>query len=300
MPDRRNSILNAFEKKILTVLADTLIPPSERLPQIPSEMNLIPEIEEALFYSSGTVRNAYRWGLRYLELRAPFFHFSGKRFTRMGEALRWEYLQSWFHSSRMIRRTLIRLLGTYVLTSYYGRPEINKAIGYQLKLPNKTPSKVLYGDNVITNLEKDEVIEADVCIIGSGAGGAPMASEIADAGLRVVILEEGGRFDLSDYRVDAVERSKRMYRDAGLTATAGVPPIIVPLGRTIGGTTTINSGTCFRTPSAVFEKWQKKFGLVDLSAEALASYYEKAEKMVHVMETPEELLGGSARVIKRQ
>jgi hypothetical protein len=193
MPDRRNSIHNGFEKKILTVFADTLIPPSERLPQIPSQMNLIPEIEEALFYSSGTVRNAFRWGLRYLELRAGLFHFSGKRFTRMSEPLRWEYLHTWFHSPRMIRRTLIRLLETYVLTSYYGRPEINKVLGYQLKLPNKTPSKVLYGENVITNLEKDEVLEVDVCIVGSGAGGAPMASEIADAGAQCSDFEEGGR-----------------------------------------------------------------------------------------------------------
>src|SRR5262249_40214344 len=60
-----------------------------------------------------------------------------------------------------------------------------------------------------------------------------------------------------------------------------------------------NSGTCFRTPEGIFEKWRLQFGLDEISSEALAPYFEKAEGTIHVMETPEEILGGSARGIRR-
>jgi choline dehydrogenase-like flavoprotein len=296
---KKTTILSKSQLKILITFADALIPSTDRIPQKPSDLKIGEAVEDLLSYSSRTVINVFKLALRYLEMRAIFFRFRFKRFTQMEEALREDYLKSWHHSPRLHRRALLRLLEAYIFTTYYAQDEVSRAIGYQVKLPNKTPSQTLYGDHVILGLEKDEVIETDVCIIGSGAGGAPMAFELSQAGVRVVILEEGGRFDLSDFKTDALHRSKRMYRDAGILTTVGVPPILLPLGRTIGGTTTINSGTCFRTPDSVFEKWQKRFGLTELSAEAMAPYYEKAEKMINVMEVPEEILGQSARVIRR-
>ena len=49
-----------------------------------------------------------------------------------------------------------------------------------------------------------------------------------------------------------------LYRDAGQTATVGNTPIVLPLGQTVGGTTLINSGTCFRTPEPVLELWRER------------------------------------------
>ena len=51
--------------------------------------------------------------------------------------------------------------------------------------------------------------------------------------------------------------------------TLGAPPILLPLGRGLGGTTLVNSGTCFRTPAAVLERWQREYGLHELTPEAL-------------------------------
>ncbi|MFO1519204.1 MAG: GMC family oxidoreductase N-terminal domain-containing protein [bacterium] len=287
------------EKRIVTLLADALIPPTPKLPQKPSDLNLAADVEDKLFYASGTMRNLFRWGLRYLENRARLFRFQFKSFSEMGEKLRENYLDSCFESPLLHRRMLMRVFEAFILTNYYAHPEVARTIGYQVKLPNKTPSSALYGDRVILSLPRDETIEADVCIIGSGAGGAPIAADLAAAGLRVVILEEGGRFDLSDFKDDALDRSKRMYRDGGITTTVGIPPIVVPLGRTIGGTTTINSGTCFRTPPKVFEKWRNLHGLTELNEEVMGPYFEKVEKTIHVTPVPEEILANSARVIRR-
>ena len=115
----------------------------------------------------------------------------------------------------------------------------------------------------------ERVVRADVCVVGTGAGGAPVAKELAEGGMRVVMLEEGERFTADDMTARPSEMTTRLYRDAAQTVTAGNMPIMLPLGRTVGGSTTVNSGTCFRTPAAVLEMWGERFGLEELSAEAL-------------------------------
>src|SRR3954469_7606744 len=90
-------------------------------------------------------------------------------------------------------------------------------------------------------------VRAGVCVIGSGAGGAPVAKELAEGGMRVVILEEGHRFTTDDFDARPRNMMPRIYRDAAQTTTLGNVPIVLPLGRGVGGTTMVNSGTCFRT-----------------------------------------------------
>ena len=90
-----------------------------------------------------------------------------------------------------------------------------------------------------------------------------------------------------------------MYRDAGLYTTFGLPPILLPLGKAIGGTTVINSGTCFRTPEDVFRVWREKFGLKNFSTETMTPYFERVESIINVVPVPEEQIGGSGRVIAR-
>ena len=97
-------------------------------------------------------------------------------------------------------------------------------------------------------------LDADVCVIGAGAGGAVAAAELAEGGARVVVLEQGPHHDPDDFSARPLQMMARLYRDAGQTATLGVPPILLPLGRGLGGTTLVNSGTCFRTPPPVLER----------------------------------------------
>ena len=93
-------------------------------------------------------------------------------------------------------------------------------------------------------------IRVDACVIGTGAGGAPVAKELAEGGMSVAMLEDGARFTADDLTARPREMTTRLYRDAGQITTVGNTPILLPLGRTVGGTTLVNSGTCFRTPGA--------------------------------------------------
>jgi choline dehydrogenase-like flavoprotein len=142
-------------------------------------------------------------------------------------------------------------------------------------------------------------LKADVCVIGTGAGGAPVAKELAEGGMSVVMLEDGDRFTADDFTARPREMTALLYRDAGQVATVGNTPIVLPLGRTVGGTTTVNSGTCFRTPEPVLERWRSEFGLEGLSADGLEPWYRRVERELNVSQVPPDLAGRNAQVVKR-
>lgn len=155
--------------------------------------------------------------------------------------------------------------------------------------------RIVHGDAITS----DRTVRADVCVIGTGAGGAPVAKELAEGGMSVVMLESGERFTTDDFTARPREMTSLLYRDAGQTVTFGNVPIVLPLGEGVAGTTLINSGTCFRTPDAVLESWGDRFGLDAMSADALDPFFRRVEREVHVAQVPEDLAGNNALVIKR-
>ncbi|GGS70961.1 putative GMC-type oxidoreductase [Planobispora rosea] len=103
---------------------------------------------------------------------------------------------------------------------------------------------------------------ADAVVVGSGAGGAVVALELARRGLRTVVVEEGRRFTTADFRGrPPVERFTELYRDGGATVALGRRPVLLPTACGVGGTTLVNSGTCYRTPEAVQDDWRRRWGL---------------------------------------
>jgi choline dehydrogenase-like flavoprotein len=142
-------------------------------------------------------------------------------------------------------------------------------------------------------------VRVDACVVGTGAGGAPVAKELAEAGLRVAMLEEGDRFTADDMTARPREMTAILYRDAGQVTSVGTPPILLPLGQSVGGTTLVNSGTCFRTPAAVLELWAREFGLEALTPEALDPFFRRVERILNVAQVPPELAGRNALLVKR-
>ncbi|UGS35690.1 GMC family oxidoreductase N-terminal domain-containing protein [Capillimicrobium parvum] len=138
-------------------------------------------------------------------------------------------------------------------------------------------------------------IRADVVVVGTGAGGAPAAKELAEAGATVVMLEEGAHHPTDTLTARPRESLATLYRDGGQIATVGAPPIVLPLGRAVGGTTLVNSGTCFRTPPHVLERWRREIGL-ELDLEPC---FERVEAELNVVEVPPELAGRNAAIVRR-
>jgi choline dehydrogenase-like flavoprotein len=145
----------------------------------------------------------------------------------------------------------------------------------------------------------ERTIRVDACVIGTGAGGAPVAKELAEGGMSVAMLEEGERFTTDDFNARPRDMMARLYRDAGQVATVGNVPVILPLGRSVAGSTLINSGTCFRTPPPVLDMWRERFGLEGVSAPDLDPFFRRVERIQNVVQVPPEYAGRNALVVKR-
>jgi choline dehydrogenase-like flavoprotein len=135
--------------------------------------------------------------------------------------------------------------------------------------------------------------ECDVAIVGSGAGGAAAAAILAEAGLDVLVLESGPHVDHRSYPSDPLDGLPLLYRDGGMTIASGKPAIPVPVGRTVGGTTVINSGTCFRAPAEVLAEWRDA-GI--LWATELDPLYAQAEEVLAVAPIDPERMGRNGQL----
>lgn len=132
----------------------------------------------------------------------------------------------------------------------------------------------------------------DVVVIGSGAGGAVVAATLAEHGLTVIVLEEGAHVRTDDDFIGPpFERFQRFCRDNATTQAWGIPPIPMPIGKVVGGTTVVNCGTCFRTPESVLERWSSEFGIDDADRAALEPHFESVEDALNVRPVPWHLLG---------
>ena len=142
--------------------------------------------------------------------------------------------------------------------------------------------------------------QADVVVVGSGAGGATVAATLAEAGLDVAVVEEGPQVDAQeDFTASAFGRFERLCRDNGTSMIWGRPPIPLPLGRVVGGTTVVNSGTCFRAPDHVLNRWSSEFGIAGASSSELAHHYADVEGFLNVRPVPWELLGPNGMAAHR-
>ena len=103
-------------------------------------------------------------------------------------------------------------------------------------------------------------LEADVCIVGSGAGGGVIAGTLAKAGLKVCVVEAGGYYNESDFNHLELSAYEHMYWRGGPNPTADFN-VTVYAGAGLGGGTVINWTNCLRTRPWVREQWAQEYGL---------------------------------------
>lgn len=146
------------------------------------------------------------------------------------------------------------------------------------------------------DIERSQDLECDVCIIGSGAGGATLAAGLAEEGFDVIMLEAGQHRWRKDFNMDEGEALQNLYQESGLRTTADLS-ISILQGQCVGGSTTINWTTCFRTPERILKLWQSKYGATELSSELLKPHFEAVEARLNVHPWPKESINPNNRVI---
>ena len=151
-------------------------------------------------------------------------------------------------------------------------------------------------DGLAANRSDPSRYVADVVVVGSGAGGAPAAARLRDAGFDVLILEEGALHTTASFSTDTVTSLHRLYRDAGTSAILGNPPIMFAEGRCVGGSTVVNGGMSWRTPERVLEHWSKDLRLPGLGPAAMDPYFDQAERILHVETNHADTFGNNDRL----
>jgi choline dehydrogenase-like flavoprotein len=146
---------------------------------------------------------------------------------------------------------------------------------------------------------RDLEVDADVVVVGSGAGGGAIAAELTEGGRSVVLVEEGGHYTSKDFTSDAPEMIRKLYRNAGTAVIRGTPNIIFSEGRCVGGSTVVNGGMSWRTPEKVLKRWVWEHGLADLAPERLDAFFAKVEERVHVRPQDPESIGEDAVLLQR-
>ena len=142
----------------------------------------------------------------------------------------------------------------------------------------------------------DLALEADVCVIGSGPGGAVVASRLSDAGAKVVVLEEGGSHTRKDFKMREDIAYPELYQEHANRATEDLG-ISILQGRSVGGGTTVNWTTSFRTPEATLALWRDRFGLSEMTPAALAPHFEEVEKRLSIHQVTLDEVNENNRVL---
>jgi len=146
-----------------------------------------------------------------------------------------------------------------------------------------------------TGSDLDLTLEPDVCVVGSGPGGAMVASRLSRAGARVVVLEEGGYHTKDEFDMQEATAYPRLYQDRGNRATADLS-VLVLQGRAVGGGTVVNWTTSYRTPDSVLEYWRRTEGL-SLTPQILKPHFLEVERRLGIQKVDYEDTNPNNRAI---
>ncbi|HET7462002.1 MAG TPA: GMC family oxidoreductase, partial [Longimicrobium sp.] len=245
------------------------------------------------------------------------------RFSRMPPARQDAWLAGWETSRIPVRRTIFQALRRLVLSTFYSDPATYAEIGYRGPLHGRAPAfpwegpaegvnrddepiaraaaagpRVLIipaarnGDEAWmermtegASIAADARLRADVCVVGTGAGGAVAAARLAEAGFDVVILEEGGWWRGEDFTEQEPSMTAALYAEAGARAT---DDLAVPMlqGRAVGGGTLVNWMIMLRTREWVLDEWAAEHGTVGMSPAELGPVFERIEAETHTRTMP--------------
>ena len=283
--------LTAARKATLVALADSLLPHGGALEPGADDVNVAGQLEVYLDRCAPGTR-------RTVNLMLTAFNLSSilgrhlRPFRTLNARSREAYLLACETSKIRQRRETLIALKALILMFFCSDDRIKPLIGYDGR-----PYKKVEGDPGVVELKVEQpepgfYESADVVVVGSGAGGAVAAKELAEAGLKVIVLEEGEHFDRRDFTGPPPERLRRFYRGNGLTFTIGVPTISLPIGRGVGGSTLINSGTCFRTPEFVLDSW-------GMDGAELDPLFASVEETLNVGPVSADIMGANGEVMEK-
>ncbi len=221
-------------------------------------------------------------------------------FVGMSQLSREQVLMNMSLASAAVARTVAALVALTLRFAYgnvdpqTGKNPFWKTFGYPgpIITPPEEPAKI----GLIVP-EGDITLEADVVIVGSGAGGGVIAGKLAAAGLKVVVLEMGGYYNEADFNQLEVWAFRNLYWRGGPTPTADAN-VRLQAGSCFGGGTEVNWTNCLRTKDWVREQWARDYGLNDIASDVFDRHLDEVWGRLGVNDQCSEF-NGPTRALRR-
>ena len=329
-----NFRLGRAVRRIITRFALAACPP--QVGQAGRTERLLGEFEAMLGALPGAVRRLIPLAFFVFDQRARLYpRARGRRFTRLDDRTADAYLRMVFASRPRSLAAMLQRIKGLVVMCYYELPEVKAEIDYDPEAYIATVSRrrlASYGPAITDGeaavlagirtdagaaparphndggklpglIEQHEVtsdirVDCGVVIVGSGAGGATMAAELAEAGVDVVVIEEGGYHPTESFTASAGRAARTLYRDGGVGLAAGRPPVLFSEGRCVGGSTVVNGGMSWRTPAHVLANWARDQNVIAISEPDMEPYFAEVEGRISVARQDPETIGTDMRLLK--
>jgi hypothetical protein len=288
LDDRQEETLRAF--------AEALIVPGRRVPAVDDTTHTL--VRRLLPRLPASLMDMLRAGLGVLDgwcVVATRRRFAKHLLERRRALL--DAISAW----RPLGEGLVYLLGMPIKAAHFSRRDYLDAIGFEIPPTPAREAEPRWMARVTPagELPADSTVEVDVVVIGTGAGGGPAAAVLAERGLAVALLEEGEYHRRDAFAGPPEERLLRFWRQGGMMVTVGNVPVSIPVGRMVGGSTAINSGTSFRTPDAVLEEWRDAGLPEDFAPDRFARWLDPVEAELEISPGDPRWLGGVAEIVAR-
>lgn len=283
------------ENATVVALIETLFPAGDQFPA--ADATALARQASQYIVSIPGASASIQAMLAVLDTRYRLRH--GHRFAGAPLRLRERFLSQYTHS-RLTHRLLHFLSLPFRAAYLLDTQNLSRAGTHNGLQAPKDVEAARWQQQVSTvdDMALSQTFDVDAVVVGTGAGGGAAAYELASRGLAVLIIEEGEYHSRKDFTGKLTELVPKLYRGMGATMTWGNTVIPVPVGRSVGGTTTINSGTCMRTPEGVLAEWVAE-GLSSFTPDVMAPYFDSVETMINVERAEVKFVGEIAEVVKQ-
>ncbi len=288
----------ADERQTLRTLCDTLVP---RVPGVPDPQGLFGRSATDLAVDQDIVsivegylapeqRDDFHRLLRTVENPLLNLVLTGHpaRFSRLPPEARERYLLGWAHSRLPVKRQGFHAIKRLTEFLFYaklgdgGRNPNWPALGYDgpddaERARQHRPEEL----RIVPFVPQQETtLQADVCVVGSGAGGGVIAAKLAQAGYKVIVLEAGSYRTPDNFTQREAEAYDTMFQGHGVLTTRDLA-FGVLAGQTAGGSTTINWMIALKPPLWARQEWERDAGMEGLSGPGFERMIDEVWTRVH-------------------
>lgn len=295
LPDgtRPTGTFTPGQRASLQALAATLIEPGGVVPAVDS--GTVDRVDEYVGNMTPLMQSGLKLALRSLDTTARARH--GHGLAALSEPDRNALVAAARRSPAL--QHAVAAVETPVRIAHFSDRRYLDAIGAPRYRNPVLEQKPGWMANVTTpdDLPRQDLVDCDVVVIGTGAGGAAVAARLTEQGLGVIMVEEGDYAGRTEFTGELHDRTQKYWRDGGYNLVLGNSVLGVSTGRMVGGTTAINSGTAFRTPDAVLGEWLDAGFPKDFAPDAFRAYLDEVEAELGISYADSRYLGRVADII---